>query len=348
MQKSKTTTINDVAALAGVSYQTVSRVINQHPSVSQKALEQVQSAIRTLNYQPSNAARHLATSRSATIGVISYGTLHYGPAQTLASLEVAAHKIGYTLSNVNVADLSFSEISNAIQTLRRQRVDGLIIFAPLIDIEHTDLEGICADLPVVFTATEPQPNRAVTSIDQFTGARLGAQHLIQLGHQKIVLLNGPLDWYDALLRQQGWLSALQQADLTPVADFESDWTAAGGYQKTSALLDSKLEFTGLLVANDQMALGALRALHERNINLPEEVSIVGFDDIPESAFLEPPLTTVHQDFVALAKQSLQRLKACMENPNVIEHLTVLVPKLIVRASTAAPHQSKPNSLRKRS
>ncbi len=338
MQKAKLTTINDVAARAGVSYQTVSRVINQHPSVSKQALERVQEAIQALKYQPSNAARHLAKQQSAMIGVISYGTLHYGPAQTLASLEREAHELSYTLSNVNVTDLSFAQISAAIQTLRRQRVDGLIIFAPLIDIEHTDLESICADLPVVFTATEPQPKRAVTAIDQFTGARLGAQHLLQLGHQHIALLNGPLDWYDALLRQQGWLSALQRAGITPAADLESDWTAAGGYQQISALLESGTPFTGLLVANDQMALGALRALHQHNYKLPEDVSIVGFDDIPESAFLEPPLTTIHQDFAALAHQSLLQLKACMEHPNLKQHLRVLIPELIIRSSTTTPKQ----------
>jgi DNA-binding LacI/PurR family transcriptional regulator len=337
MQKNRATTINDVAALAGVSYQTVSRVINQHPSVSKTALERVHRAIQTLNYQPNNAARLLASQRSQTIGVVSYGTIHYGPAQLLASLEQAAHTSGYTLSNVNVASLSFADIGAAIQTLRRQRVDGLILFAPLVDIAHTDLESICADLPLVITDAEPQVGRAVTSIDQFTGGRIAAQHLIKLGHRRLAVINGPLAWYDALLRQQGWLSAMQQAELSPVASFESDWTPAGGYACTKTLLETGQPFTGLLVANDQMALGALRALHERGIVLPEQVSVVGFDDIPEAAFLEPPLTTVRQDFSSLAHNSLAQLRQCIEHPDTPPRLLMLVPELVVRSSTASPN-----------
>ncbi len=336
MLKIKPTTINDVAARAGVSYQTVSRVINQHPSVSKNALERVRQAIESLNYQPSNAARHLATQRSKVIGVVSYGTVHYGPAQMLASLEQAVQGSGYSLSNVNVSDLTLEEIAGAIQTLRRQRVDGLILFAPLIGIAHTDLESLCADLPLVITDAEPQSGRAVASIDQFTGGRLAAQHLIGLGHRQIALLSGPLTWYDALLRHQGWLSALQQAGLTPVATLESDWTPASGYRATAELLESGTSFTALLAANDQMALGALRAFHERGLELPRDVSVVGFDDIPEAAFLEPPLTTVRQDFSALAQRSLDQLTACIDQPSAPRHLTMLVPELIVRSSTAAP------------
>ena len=340
MLKIRPTTINDVAARAGVSYQTVSRVINQHPSVSKGALERVRTAIEALNYQPSNAARNLATQRSKIIGVISYGTIHYGPAQMLASLERAAHSSDYALSNVNVGDLTFEEISAAIQTLRRQRVDGLILFAPLIGIAHTDVESICADLPLVITDAEPQPGRAVASIDQFTGGRLAAQHLIGLGHRQIALLSGPLSWYDALLRHQGWLSALQQAGLTPAATMHSDWTPADGYRATASLLETGTPFTGLLVANDQMALGALRALHERGLALPRDVSVVGFDDIPEAAFLEPPLTTVRQDFSSLAQRSLDQLRACIDQPSAPRHLTMLVPELIVRSSTAVPRQAR--------
>lgn len=339
MLKNKPTTINDVVARAGVSYQTVSRVINQHPSVSKDALERLRTAIEALNYQPSNAARHLATQQSNVIGVISYGATHYGPAQMLAGLERAAQNSGYTLSNINIGDLRISGISAAIQTLRRQRVDGLILFAPLIGIAHADLEGICANLPLVITDAEPQPGRAVASIDQFTGGRLAAQHLIQLGHRQIALLSGRLTWYDALLRHQGWLSALQQAGLTPTATMQSDWTPAGGYRATAQLLEAGTPFTGLLVANDQMALGALRALHERGLKLPRDVSVVGFDDIPEAAFLEPPLTTVRQDFSSLAQRSLDQLKACIDQPSAPRQLTMLVPELIVRASTAGPRKS---------
>ncbi len=336
MIKSRTTTLNDVAALAGVSHQTVSRVVNGHPSVSKKALERVQKAINELNYQPNSAARHLATQRSKVIGVVSYGLIHYGPAQLLTSFEQAAQVRGYGLSNVNVNDLTFEEISRAIQSLRRQRVDGIILFAPLVNIEQTHLEQICADLPLVMTDAEPQAGRYVTIIDQFTGGRLAAQHLLGLGHKQIALITGPLDWYAAILRHQGWQSVLQQARIEAVATIESDWTHAGGYRATLQLLESGVSFTALLVANDHMALGALRAMHERGVSLPQDVSVVGFDDAPEAAYLEPPLTTIRQDFSTRAQQGLDQLIAQIENPADSHQLTMLVPELIVRESTAPP------------
>ncbi len=334
--RTKTATINDVAQRAGVSYQTVSRVINHHPSVAHETRERVQTAIRALDYHPSTVARSLATKHSASIGVVSYGIAHFGPAQMLASLESAARERGYSLSDVSVSELTTEQIGQALQTLRSQRVDGIIMFAPLLAAGDAQIEDLCADLPLVLTDAEPKAGRYVTAVDQFTGARLAAQHLLGLGHRRIALVNGPLRWYAALLRHQGWLSVLHQSKLQAVADLEADWTAAGGYRATRGLLESGADFTALLVGNDQMALGALRALHERGLSLPRDVSVVGFDDIPEAPYLEPPLTTIRQDFSVLARQGLDQLITRIETPERANQLTLLVPSLIVRDSTAVP------------
>ena len=334
--KPKNATINDVAQHAGVSYQTVSRVINDHPSVAPETRERIEAAIRSLDYHPSTTARNLAAKHSPTIGVVSYGITHYGPAQMLASLELAARARGYTMSDISLSELTLEQISDAIQTLRRQRVDGIIMFTPLLEAGSKQIEALCADIPLVLTDAEPKAGRYVTSVDQFTGSRLAAQHLVELGHRKIALINGPRQWYAALLRHQGWQSVLHQAKLQAVADVESDWTAAGGYRVTRGLLESKLAFTGLLVGNDQMALGALRALHQHGLSLPRDVSVVGFDDIPEAAYLEPPLTTIRQDFSVLAQQGLDQLVSRIENPNSKAQVTVLMPTLVVRDSTAPP------------
>jgi DNA-binding LacI/PurR family transcriptional regulator len=332
----RATTLSDVAAIAGVSHQTVSRVVNGHPSVSPKTLERVKQAISELNYQPNNAARDLASQHSKIIGAVSYRITHFGPAKLLTSFEKATKLRGYVLSNLTIQTQSPEEITHAIQSLRRQRVSGIILLAPMTAITQAELEHLCGDLPVIMADAEPRQGRYITAADAFTGARLAAQHLIGLGHQRIALLNGPLDRYSALLRNQGWQSVLQQAKIQAVASVESDWTASGGYQVTKGWLEAGLDFTALLAGNDQMALGAMRAIHQHGLLIPEEVSVIGYDDLPEAAYFEPPLTTIHEDFDARAQQSLDQLIARIENPADIRPLSLLIPELMVRESTAPP------------
>jgi len=332
--RAKSTTINDVAQHAGVSYQTVSRVINDHPSVAQETRSRVHRAIRQLDYHPSAVARSLAQKQSTTLGVVSYGIFHAGPAQMLARLESAASERGYDLAHVNVGTLSHTQLEQAIQKLRRQRVQGIIVFAPLLEAGAEPLETLCPDLPMVITDAEPRVGRFVSAVDQFTGGRLAAQHLIGLGHTEFALVSGPLSWYAALIRQQGWLSVLEQHKLTPQATLQADWTARGGYQAVCELLERHTPFSALLMGNDQMALGALWALEQRGLSVPGAVSVVGFDDLPESPYYSPPLTTVRQDFAQLAQQSLDQLVACIETPERAQQLTMLLPSLVVRSSTA--------------
>lgn len=330
----RSTTIVDVARQAGVSYQTVSRVVNHHPSVKPETRSKVLAAIQALDYQPNSLARSLASRRSTALGLISFGTTFYGPAQMVANLEQTARAKGYTLSLASINSLRSEELSQAVQTLLRQRVDGLMVIAPLQQVESARLEQLCPGTPLVLIDAEPTAQIPFTSIDQYSGARQAAQHLLQLGHQQIAFIGGPTNWHDALQRQRGWLSALREARLEPVAQLEGDWGADSGYQAVQNLLVKSSAFTALLVANDQMALGALLALSEAGLQVPQQVSLVGFDNIPESAFFQPPLTTIDQDFVTLAQRSLEQLLALIEMPELAPKMQLIPAQLLVRRSTA--------------
>jgi LacI family transcriptional regulator len=326
----KRATLYDVAAYAGVSYQTVSRVINGNPHVSAKTLKRVQEAILALDYQPNKAARTLVTRRSYTLEVITVGTSHFGPAQMMTSVERAARGRGYKLIFTNIEDMRESEILDVLDGLNS--VDGAIIITPIRNEMYDRLTQEC---PRPFVKVGAQPGIQLPSlvIDQALGSRLATRHLIALGHTEIAEIGGPYHWYDAAARHQGFLEELQASGLKHVPTAESDWTAAGGYDACLRLIASEQPFTALVVGNDQMALGAMRALREQGLRVPEDVSVVGFDDIPEAAYFEPPLTTVQQDFGALGGQAVEYLIEILNNPETPLHQRVLYPRLVVRQST---------------
>lgn len=332
----KAATINDVARKAGVSYQTVSRVINNHPSVKEATRKRVTEAIRSLKYQPSSVARSLVMQRSNLIGVVSFGTLHFGPSQMLSNIEQAARARGYHLSIASITALTKDELESATDTLRRQRVEGILIIAPLLGAETDFLKEITPVIPMVLIDADQSAGLPLSSIDQLAGGRLGAEHLLGLGHRRIAFICGPQPWNDAKLRRQGWLDVLRQARLRPVAYTYGDWSARSGYKAAQALLKTKKPFTGLLVANDQMALGALRAFREAGLRVPEDISLVGFDNIPESEYFDPPLTTILQDFPSLGQTSLNQLLSLIETPGTAPTIQVIPPKLVIRASTGKP------------
>ncbi|SMB78903.1 LacI family DNA-binding transcriptional regulator [Deinococcus hopiensis] len=329
-------TIHDVARHAGVSHQTVSRVMNEHPSVAATTRQKVLDAIQALRYQPNLAARSLVTQRSGTLGVVGFGLTYYGPAQMIVNIEQAARGRGYGVALASIPELSETEIERAVLELRRQNVDGILLITPLRGADAERIRSLCGSVPFVLVDTTESSGVPGVTIDQKAGACLAAQHLVSLGHQRVALLSGPSRWHDARLRLEGWREALSEAGLTPAAVLEGDWSAGSGFGLTQELLAARTPFTGLLVGNDQMALGALWALHERGVAVPDDVSIVGFDDIPESRFFHPPLSTVRQDFAALGSLSLAALLEAIESPTSSRPAHVLTPELLVRASTAAP------------
>ena len=340
MSESKRITLSDVAALAGVSSQTVSRVVNNHPYVSDDTRRRVLDAIRQLDYRPNRAARSLATQRSCMLGIITYGMTHYGPAQMMNNVEQTAKARGYSISFTSVNSMSPESMRDALETLGGRELDGLVLITPIFGIGYSDLTKICDGVPFVQVDTKLSAQVPSVVIDQRHGAQIVMQHLINLGHKQLCAISGPLNWYGARARHESWRDTLIAAGLEPGAFVEGDWTAAGGYTATHQLLDTGATFTALVIGNDQMALGAIRALRERGFRIPEDVSVVGFDDIPEAAYFDPPLTTVQQDFAALGEQSVEYLIALINNPYTPLHQRVLYPRLIVRDSTRAVASSQ--------
>lgn len=329
----KPATLYDVAKKAGVSYQTVSRVINGSPHVSPKTLQRVQAAIRYLDYQPNKAAQMLVTGRSYTLQIITAGFGHYGPAQMIVGVERAAKSLGYRLLFSDTVDANPDDIQAAIDNLGH--VDGNIIITPIQSEIYDYLAAACQNSHYVQIGTRIGGNTPSVVIDQMAGSRLATQHLIDLGHRQIAEISGPHDWHDAIARHQSWLATLQANGLIPALSAEGDWTAEGGYAAALALLESGAPFTGVIVGNDQMALGAIRALREGGLKIPGDVSVVGFDDIPEAAYFDPPLTTVRQDFLALGRQSVEYLVEMLKDPRTPLHQRILYPTFVERQSTSA-------------
>ncbi|WP_425144941.1 LacI family DNA-binding transcriptional regulator [Deinococcus sp.] len=331
-------TIIDVAARAGVSHQTVSRVLNDHPAVAPATRSRVLDAMRALDYRPNAAARHLAGRRGHTVGVLVYGAMYFGPTQMLGSVEGAARARGYSVTVIFVHDLTAQGIEEGVRALRAGRADGIIMITPLHGVETLRLGELLDGVPYVLVDAEPTPQRAVVAIDQFAGGRAAAQHIAGLGHRAVAVLRGPDAWYDATLRHQGTLSVLTAGRLPTPLILSGDWSAASGYRAVRRALEDPASFSALIAANDQMALGAIRALQEAGRRVPQDVSVIGFDDLPEAAYFQPPLTTIAQDFRALGAASLERLVELIETPQANPPSTVLVPTLVVRESTAAPRK----------
>ncbi len=330
----KQATLADVALASGVSHQTVSRVVNNHPNVSNKTRQRVLESIQELGYRPNRAAKGLATSKTGVIGIISFGTNYFGPGQMFTEIERAVRGRGYGLALRNIDALSARQLQAAIDDLASHPVDGIVINAPFFNLDPVQLLSLRRPLPVVMTDVPRHAKLPSVVLDQTEGLKLATQHLIALGHQRIAEISGPLNWYSAVERHKAWVTTVNEAGLVLGPSGVGDWTALGGYRAAQQILTTAEPFTGLVIGNDQMALGAMRALREHGLKVPEDVSVVGFDDIPEASFFEPPLTTVRQDFLAMGQQTVDYLLALILQPNTPHHQRTLYPQLIERLSTA--------------
>lgn len=324
----------DVARIAGVSHQTVSRVLNEADRVRPETRERVLLAMRELDYRPNSVARALVTGRSRTLGVVSFDTTLYGPASTLFGIERAAHSQGYFVSIVSVTSLDRASVLRAVERLRAQGVDGILIITP----QDTAAEAVLhtpPDVPVVAVEAGPEMSVPVVAVDQVAGATAATEHLLELGHRTVWHVAGPADWLEARQRIDGWMAALERAgaDVPPL--LTGDWSARSGYELGRRLATVR-DITAIFAANDQMALGILRALYEAGREIPRDLSLVGFDDIPEAQFFTPPLTTVQQDFNELGRQSLMLLLEEIAMSERSSAHVVVPPTLKVRESTAPP------------
>ncbi|HWT23471.1 MAG TPA: LacI family DNA-binding transcriptional regulator [Solirubrobacteraceae bacterium] len=322
----------DVAQLAGVSHQTVSRVIHGSPQVRPQTRSRVVAAMEQLDYRPNPVARALVTGRSMTLGVVTFDTTLYGPASTLLGVERAAHDAGYFVSIVSVRSLDRASVRSAVERLRAQAVDAIVLIAPQSSAAPA-FEELPAGLPVVAAEAGAGDAAPVVRVDQVAGAAEATRHLLDLGHLTVWHIAGPQDWPEAEQRVAGWRSALEAAGADVPPPLTGDWSPASGYE-LGRRLARREAVTAVFAANDQMALGLLRALHESGRPVPEAVSVVGFDDIPEAPYLLPPLTTVHQDFDAVGRRSVELLLAQIATGERPPSATV-DSRLVVRSSTSA-------------
>lgn len=325
--------IRDVARLAQVSHQTVSRVLNQHPSIRPETKQRVIEAMEALQYRPNRAARALVTSRSRTIGVLMATTGEYGPSSSVAAIEDAARHEGYWVNTANLSGTTPEAIGEAVEHLMEQAIEGLVVIAPQVRVFNV-LAELSLGVPFVSLQSATGALRTELSADQVHGARIATEHLIGLGHHEIVHLAGPRDWIEAESRMQGYLDAISDADLPTRPPILGDWTADFGYFAGRELARSR-DFTAVFAANDLMAIGVMHGFRDAGLDVPRAVSVVGFDDIPVAPHVWPPLTTVHQDFTELGRRTMALLLAEMRGePTALG--AVVEPRLVVRESTTSP------------
>ena len=338
------TTIRDVAAVAGVSYQTVSRVLNNKPDVAEETRQRVLEVIEQLGYQPSSIARSLTQGRSYTLGVVSYGVEFYGPANTLSGIEHQANELGYTL----LLSLMRHPETSGVQVLRDMLsyyVDGIVWAVSGIgdSREWTEKEMSHLSIPVVLLDMPPSPHLSIVNVDSRRGGYMATRHLLDQGYQTIGLIAGPLDWWAARQRKLGWQEALEEAGLA-IEDslvVEGTWSAASGERGLGRLLEQHPSVDAVFASNDQMALGVLKAARETGRRVPEDLAVVGFDDIPEAAFFCPPLSTVRQDLDELGRCAVRELGRMIEarqrGEAAVDPISIsLQPELIVRESSNVP------------
>lgn len=325
----------DVARAAGVSQKTVSRVINGDPHVRPEVRERVRQAAAALGYRPNPAARQLVSGRSRTIGVLSVGSTDFGPSALMVAAEHAIRSAGYAMSVVNTLEEEPDTITAALHALVGQGVDGVVVNEPVG--AFTLAAGGVGDLPVLSLSGRYgiSSNEIVADADQVGGARLATQHLLDLGHRTVHHVAGPAAWRSASLRTDGWRAALVEAGAPVTPVLHGDWSARSGHELGVRLAHDP-EVTAVFVANDQTAVGVMRALTEAGRDVPGDVSVVGFDDIPEAAYLPRALSTVRQDLGHLAAFGVRLLVDAIENPRRQDRREHVPVELVVRETSAPP------------
>jgi DNA-binding LacI/PurR family transcriptional regulator len=328
IESGRTPSIYDVARRAGVSHQTVSRVLNGYAGIRPTTRDRVLVAVDELGYRPNRAARALATSRSHSLGVLVPATADFGPTSSLHAVEQAARDEGFH-ALVTSTRLDEESVRASLEFLVAQSIEALVVIAPY-RVVTDGLARVPADIPTVALQTGATGTGELVGVDQVAGGRLAARHLLELGHRRIQQLTGPADFLEAAVRRDAVEATLAEAGLAPLPRLAGDWTADSGYA-AGALVDPTA--TAIVCGNDQMALGLIHALADLGRRVPDDVSIIGFDDIPESAHSLPPLTTVHQDFREVGVRAVRHLVARLQGEEPSAEAPI-VPTLVRRASTS--------------
>jgi LacI family transcriptional regulator len=332
-------TLQDVAALAGVSAKTVSRVVNNQGEIKETTRQKIQAAIDELGYRPNILARSLIHQRTNTLAVVAWGIDYFGPSRTMIGIEQQAEELGYSLFLSLVRDAENHDQERLLDMLLARRVDGILWAVPEVGENRRWLDP--AELPpIIFLSMSAQPGITVVAVDNRSGSRQATRHLLERGRHKVGIITGPMAWWEARERYAGWRGTLKEVGLSAPAArvVESYWSAAGGERAMQQLLKQAPDLDGVYASSDQIALGALGAIHASGRRVPEDIAVVGFDNMPESAYFWPPLTTVYQKLTHVGRTAVQQLHQMIEarrQQTVVEAAsTSIEPELIVRASSA--------------
>jgi DNA-binding LacI/PurR family transcriptional regulator len=337
----KRITIKDVAQAAGVSTQTVSRVMNKFSYVSEETRQRVETVVNQLGYNPSTLARSLIQQRSYTLGVVTFGLKHIGPSRTLNGVADKADELGYMLLMKELDNFDTNRIDDVIDSLLARQVDGIVWVAPEIGENHAWVEERMGKIPVpvFFIAMRPRDGIFSVATDNFQGAIMAVRHLLDCGRTRIGHISGPATWWEADERKRGWCEALNAAGLDAPQHqcAEGNWSSSSGEQAFIQLLESFPDMDAVFVANDQMALGVLRETCRRRIAVPDQLAVVGFDNIPESAYFQPSLTTISQDLQLLGEQAVQSMvemiQSRQQDQPTIAQSKFIQPTLVIRESS---------------
>ncbi|ELJ8716092.1 substrate-binding domain-containing protein [Vibrio cholerae] len=327
-------TMKDIARLAGVSTSTVSHVINKSRFVSDEIAERVNNAAQQLNYAPSALARSLKMNRTKTIGMLVTTSTNPFFGEVVKGVERSCYHQGYNLILCNTEGDN-QRMKASINTLLQKRVDGLLLMCSTLEGERLDVFDRYPDIPIVvmdwgpilFASDKIQDN-------SLQGGYIAAKHLIECGHKEIGCITGPLIRHQAQMRYEGYKRALAEAGIAINPDWivESDFECEGGYQAFEKLYERGKLPSALFVSNDMMAMGVIQAASQRGLRVPDDLSLIGYDDVHIAKFMTPALTTIHQPKYRLGKAAVDTLLYRLENPDTTAQVVQLEPTLVVRNS----------------
>ena len=333
-KKTSAATIYDVAERAGVSHQTVSRFLAGFEGIRPATRAKVATAVQELDYRPNLAARSLATNRSHRIAVLTGDLVSAGPSQTIQGVAVAARQAGYVVDIVAFDLENPASLSDAFDVIRHQDLTGVVALA-ISDEMREAIEKVTVEAPMLLdTGPADLPGPVGTSFNAY-GLQLVVEHLVELGHRDIVHVTGAMDYYAAKSRMESFTHVVREHGLREHPVLHGNWSAKSGYL---AVRDGRPgdSVTAIVCGNDQMALGAMRALGEAGLSCPADMSVTGFDDIPEAEYYMPPLTTVRIDFEQQGTYLFTALMARIAGDDIPDSARFMEPRLVLRASTAAP------------
>lgn len=329
-----------------MSIQTVSRVLNNLPHVAPETRQRVLEVIDRLQYRPSTLARSLIHQRSAMLGVVTAGLSYIGPSRTLNGIAAEADRLGYELLLHELPTFSSEATAPILNAMLARQVDGIIWAVPEIAGNRQWLMERWPSIPVpiVFLTMHPAAGLPVVSVDNYLGGRLATSHLVEQGFRRIGHVAGPLSWWEAERRLAGWRDVLSEAGLALHDHMwvEGNWSSRSGESAAQQLLDQFPDVEAVFAANDQMALSLLHVASRYRRSIPNDLAVVGFDNLPESAYFHPPLTTVQQDLHSLGCRAVETVVGLIEaedspdHPPAAPRAALIEPELIVRKSTLAP------------